>query len=434
MLQALKRGRAPALPRVPRRCAPSRSARLAAPDGPPWWACQPDRSSFPGALTPLSPEWSPRYGVSMVTDLPFVFDAHVDSLQRALDLGEDLGQRAPHGHLDLVRGREGGLGAVVLVSWVDPDMHGYRSRERTQELMGVAHDLAERHPDLIRLVGNGQELDAARTEGPTAGILGIEGGHSIENSLEVLGDFFERGLRVMTLVWNNHLPWVRSCQVCDDDTIPAGLSPFGRNVVSEMNRLGILVDLSHAGERSFFDALECSSMPAIASHSGCYALHDHPRNLTDAQLRALADRGGVMGVVFHPGFLDADARAEEGRVRKGDAYLAVDPEHITANFVAQQGVMAREAAPYSMEGLVDHVVHAAEVAGAEHVGLGSDYDGIERAPAGLEDASCYPALADALANRGFSTSEVDGIMGANMRRVFARATGEGTVAGGSGNP
>ena len=356
-----------------------------------------------------------------------VFDAHVDAIGFAADLGHDLGELCP-GQFDLVRAAEGGLGAWVVVCWPDPALHLSRSFARADEMLDAAHALAARHPQRFRLVGNGDELDSAHKAGVIAGIAGIEGGHALEESLAKLEHFFARGLRVLTLVWNNHLSWIRSCQAGAGAGVPAGLSGFGREVVRRMNELGIVVDLSHAGERSFYDALETSAQPVIASHSGCTALHDHPRNLSDAQLRALAARGGVIGIVFHPGFLDADARAEEARVRKLPEYLELDPAVPLRKFLGQQRVMRTHAAPLPAERLVEHVLHAVEVAGIEHVGLGSDYDGIERTPAGLEDARGYGHLAELLARRGCGDEELLALLGGNMERVFRAVTGPGTAA------
>ena len=204
--------------------------------------------------------------------------------------------------------------------------------------------------------------------------------------------------------------------------MPAGLSDFGRAVVRRLNELGMVIDLSHAGERSFYDALETSAEPVIASHSGCSSLHAHPRNLTDAQLRALAAQGGVVGIVFHPGFLDAGARAEEARVRALPEYAAIASSNPMAKFLEQQRVMRTHAAPLPLERLVEHIEHAVEVAGIEHVGLGSDYDGIERTPAGLEDARGYRRLTEALLARGFDDADVLAILGGNMERVFRAVT------------
>jgi membrane dipeptidase len=221
---------------------------------------------------------------------------------------------------------------------------------------------------------------------------------------------------------------VRSCQAGAGADVPAGLSSFGREVVRHMNELGIVVDLSHAGERSFFDALDESSQPAIASHSACMAIHEHPRNLTDEQLRALAEAGGVVGIVFHPGFLDADARAEEVRVRQTARYREISRDDPAACFLEQQQVMHELAAPMSAQRLVDHVVHAVEVAGIDHVGIGSDYDGIERVPEWMEDATGYGVLAELLLRRGFSITDCEKVLGANMERVFAAVTAGGSAS------
>jgi membrane dipeptidase len=351
-----------------------------------------------------------------------VFDAHVDAIGFALDLGHDLGALSP-GQFDLVRAAEGGLGTWVVVCWPDPAHHLARSFVRANEMIDAAHALAARHPARFRIVRDAAELDAARADGAIAGILGIEGGHALEESLTKLEELHARGLRLLTLVWNNHLSWIRSCQAGAGPEVPEGLSPFGREVVRRMNALGIVVDLSHASERAFYDTLETSTQPVIASHSGCKALHDHPRNLGDEQLRALARQGGVVGIVFHPGFLDAGARAEEARVRQLPEYRELDASDPAARFLAQQRVMRTRAAPLPLERLVEHVLHAVEIAGVAHVGLGSDYDGIERTPAGLEDARGYALLAEHLARRGFGDEELLAILGGNMERVFRVVTG-----------
>jgi membrane dipeptidase len=294
-------------------------------------------------------------------------------------------------------------------------------------MIAAAEALAARHPLRFRLVRNGSELDAARSAGAIAGFLGIEGGHALGESLATLEALFARGLRCLTLVWNNHLSWIRSCQPGAGAGVPAGLAAFGREVVRRMNELGIVVDLSHAGERAFFDALETSIAPVIASHSGCRALHDHPRNLSDDQLRALARQGGVAGIVFHPPFLDAAAKTEAERVHKLPEYAGLAAAAPMAKFLAQQRVMRSLAAPFPLARLVEHVEHAVEVAGIEHVGLGSDFDGIERGPAGLEDASGYACLAEALAKRGFSDEELLALLGGNMERVFRGVTADDAI-------
>ncbi len=377
------------------------------------------------------PPLSPRVR-ALLASSP-VFDAHVDAIGRALDLGDDLA-RSGRGQFDLVRAAEGGLGAWVVVCWVDPAScesvppEPSRSFARARDMLAAAHELGARHPERFRLVGNGPELAAARAAGRIAGVAGIEGGHALEGSLEKLGWFFEHGLRVLTLVWNNHLSWMRSCQPGAGADVPEGLSDFGRELVRELDRLGIVIDLSHAGKRSFLDVLETSERPVIASHSGCRALHDHPRNLDDEKLCALAAREGVVGIVFHPGFLDAEARAEEARVRATPAYTGIAETDPARRFLRQQRVMREHAAPLAAARLVEHVVHAVEVAGIDHVGLGSDYDGIERGPEWLEDASGYAVLAELLARRGFTDADLQKVLGLNMERVFRAVTAPPSAA------
>jgi membrane dipeptidase len=359
-----------------------------------------------------------------------VFDAHVDSLQRQLDLAHDIGARTA-GHLDLVRGREGGLGAMVFVNWVDPkyiapELGG--ANRRTRELLREFQRLLRAHPEELRFAGNGRMLRAARAAGVLAGIPGIEGGHSIEGSLAELDWFFEHGVRVLTLVWNNHLRWARTCQPGAGAEVPQGLSEFGRSVVRRMNELGMLVDLSHSGERTFFDALETTTKPVIASHSGCKALHAHQRNLTDDQLRALKRNGGVMGVVFCVPFLSDEGQAEDARWRESEGFRALAGRNATELFLRQGEYLQEKAEPLPIDVLVEHVEHVVEVAGIEHVGIGSDFDGILRTPQGLEDASCYGNLVEKLFERGFGEDEVLAICGGNMERVFAQATGPGTRA------
>ncbi|MBK7642327.1 MAG: dipeptidase [Planctomycetes bacterium] len=362
-----------------------------------------------------------------------VFDAHVDSLQRQLDLEHDLGVRT-EGHLDLVRGEQGGLGSMVFVNWVDPkyiaaELGG--AKLRTRNLLREFHRLLAAHPERLAFAGNGRQLREARAAGKLAGIPGIEGGHSLEESLDELVWFFERGVRVLTLVWNNHLSWIRSCQSGAGPEAPEGLSEFGRDVVRTMNELGMLIDLSHAGEKSFYDALETSAKPVIASHSGCKVLHGHQRNLTDEQLRALKRNGGVCGIVFCVPFLSAVGQQEDQRLRDSEGFKRLAGRNPTELFLRQGEYLQEKAEPLPIWVVVEHIEHVVEVAGIEHVGIGSDFDGILRTPQGLEDASCYGNLVEALFARGFDESEVLAICGGNMERVFDAVTGPGTRAHGA---
>jgi membrane dipeptidase len=347
------------------------------------------------------------------------FDAHTDALQRALDLGHDL-LTITRGQFDIPRARAGGCGSAVLVCWVDPAFLASGAARRARDLIGAGHDLIERSGGAIQLIRGGDDLSEAQSRGAFAALLGIEGGHAIEERLELLEEFHGLGVRVLTLSWNNHLSWIRTCQPGAGPEIPPGLSEFGRRVVRRMDELGMVIDLSHAGEQSFFDTLETTRNPVIASHSGCRALHDHPRNLSDDQLRALARNGGVLGVVFHPGFLDAEARAEEARVRDLPAYRGISHPNETELFLLQSEFMQAEARPLPLARLLEHLEHALRVAGPEHVGLGSDFDGIQRGPQSAQDARSYVQVAAGLLERGHGEGVVKGVLGGNMERVLRK--------------
>jgi membrane dipeptidase len=354
---------------------------------------------------------------------PFVFDGHVDALLRRVDLGHDLATPTL-GHFDLPRARAGGVGAVVLTAWVDAPFAATpgASKARAEAIIAAGHDLAERAPDAAQLVRSGRELDEARANGRVGIVLGIEGGHALEDDPANLEHFHRLGVRVMTLTWNNHLSWARSCQPGAGPEIPAGLSDVGRGIVRRMGELGMLVDLSHAGERTFFDALEIDAPPPFASHSCCKAIADHPRNVTDAQMRALAERGGLLGITFVTPFLDDRERAAEGAVRDEADYQALGSLGSTEALMLRGDWLQARMPAFRMERVVDHVVHACEVMGPEHVALGSDFDGIERRPVGLEGADCFPNLDAALAQRGVGAEDRAAILGGNLERLFRSVT------------
>ncbi len=354
-----------------------------------------------------------------------IFDAHCDALQRSLDLGHDLAQET-HGHLDLAKGARGGLRAAVLTAWVDgtyADETG-ASKRRTNALLDAADDLLAAAPDRIVRVTDGEGLETARLagpDGPVACVLAIEGGHAIEDDLDQLDHYAARGVRAMTLTWNNHLSWARSCREGAGAGVPEGLSELGRDVVKRMGELGMLVDLSHAGERTFYDALECSAAPPMVSHSGCRALSDHPRNITDDQLRALKEAGGVLGIPFATAFLDAGERDAERAFRKTPAYGEVTGKDATERLLLQGDAIQSGLPPFPIEHVVNHVLHALELMGPDHVAIGSDFDGIDRRPEGLEDASGYQTLIQALSGRGVDDLTLEKIAYRNAQRALTAA-------------
>ena len=347
-----------------------------------------------------------------------VFDLHCDALQRSLDMGHDLGGETP-GHFDLAKAARGGVRAISLTAWIDSpyaDEPGAAKR-RTNALLDAADDLFERHPDRVRRVEGAVDLEALPD-----GVVGCSrhrrrarhrgGPRAAEHT--------RRGVRVMTLR-GTPVSWARSCQEGAPAGTPEGLSAFGREVVTRMGELGMRADLSHAAERTFYDALECEGPAPLVTHSGCKALSNHPRNVTDDQLRALAARGGVLGIPFATAFLDEKERAAEQAFRRTDAYRDAGRGGATEAHMHHGDAIQSGLGPFPIEHVVRHALHALEVAGPAHVAIGSDFDGIDRRPAGLEDASGYPALLSALADAGVDEDTVAAVAYGNAARALADA-------------
>src|ERR1700686_3446483 len=230
----------------------------------------------------------------------FVFDTHADTPQRFLFDHFDLGHRDAEGGVDIPRMREGGVGAIFFALWVPVDITGSKATRRALDLLDAVREQLRQHPDDLALATTSNEVRAARSQGKIAVLMGVEGGHAIDNNLEVLGDFFARGVRYMTLTHNAATDWADSSNQSPRHN---GLTEFGRDVVREMNRLGMLVDISHVSDQTFYDVLEVSRAPVIASHSCCRAICNAPRNMSDDMIKALAARGGVIHITFHSAFL-----------------------------------------------------------------------------------------------------------------------------------
>lgn len=358
-----------------------------------------------------------------------VVDTHADTpTEFFLDPDYDFGQRHQNGHVDLPRLREGGVDVQFLIAWTPAEKAEIpgASFAHAMELVEAIHRVAARTPGL-RLVTENAGIEAARAAGEVAALIGIEGGHALENSLDKLRRLHERGARYLTLTWNNSNDWAdASCS----PPRHGGLTPFGRQVIRELNRLRMLVDVSHVADTTFRDVLEVSSAPVIASHSCARALAGHPRNLTDEQLRALAEAGGVVGVNFFPTFLDArygaafgrieaDAAAMENRLREryGDA------DRARREARAWRSAEWAKLPPVPLSTLIDHIDHIARVAGIDHVGLGSDFDGISTVPEGLPDVSALPRITELLLRRGYADDDIRKILGGNFLRVLRAVIG-----------
>lgn len=359
-----------------------------------------------------------------------VVDGHADTISRALDEGEDLGAETGKGHLDLPRMFRGGLDAQFMSCWVEPKyVQRKESAKRAFRMIDAVKQWAAKYPDKLAIARTAADVRRAAAQKKVCGILCIEGGHAIEDDLGLLRSFFELGVRYMTLTWNNSLSWAEAAR---DPGKVKGLTDFGRDVVREMNRLGMLVDLSHVSENTFYDAVAVSNTPVIASHSCARALCDHVRNLKDDQLRALAKNGGVVGVNFYSGFLsqgfydrkkgaDAadDVERAKAREKHKDDPAAMDRalKEISRSYDRSEAEMKRP----PLDLLIEHIEHVITVAGIDHVGLGSDFDGVTALPEGVDDCSQLPNLTRRLLERGHSAGDVRKILGENFLRVMEQS-------------
>ncbi len=359
-----------------------------------------------------------------------VVDGHSDTTPRFEDPEWDFAARHgdEDGDMDLPRIREGGLDVQFWSVYTGPlDAKGDGLRLALERIDAV-HEMAARYPDDIVVAKNVQQIREGVADGKLVSLMGIEGGHIIEESLPALRNFHRLGVRYMTLTHSFHTTWADSSGTT---TIPEpehfGLTAFGREVVREMNRLGMLVDVSHVSDETFFDAVSTSAAPVIASHSSCRAVADHPRNMSDAMLQALAENGGVAMINFYPAYIDeATAQATSAWfAQHGPSLMALREAagddarkrgELFHAFVAEHPVPTT-----SLDVLLDHFDHAIAVAGPDHVGLGADWDGVVSMPEGMEDVTRLPALTSGLLARGHSPETVRKILGENVLRALERA-------------
>jgi membrane dipeptidase len=381
---------------------------------------------------------NPAHHAAALHRSSIVIDTHADTPQRFLDEGWDftapLDSGRYSGHINLASARAGNLSAEFFAIWVDPGQFAPQQYlERTLALIDAVHRQVAAHPAELALCRNPHELLAARAAGRFAVLLGLEGGHSIVNSLAVLRCLYRLGVRYMTLTWSNSNDWAESSgdlrAPCS--ALAAGLSSFGREVVHEMNRLGMIVDVSHVSDRTLEDVLETSRAPVLATHSCARALCNSPRNLTDVQLRAIADRGGAVMVNFYAAFVDESLRqawiAAKPQRDAGHAALAAKygggasvPFYLS-NRIDQQS--AAQLPRPAFESLMAHFQRIIEVAGIDHVGIGTDFDGISAMPAGIDSAADLPRITEWLVDNGYSDEEIRKVLGGNILRVFGEVEG-----------
>jgi membrane dipeptidase len=366
-----------------------------------------------------------------------VIDTHNDLPSKMIDDGYDAAVRhSPgfeknQGDSDLPRFLESGITGQFLSAWVDapyalrtPD----QSWERVQIYLDTIHAFVRRHPDRLVFATTARQVRDAKAQGKVAMLIGVEGGHAIEGSIENLRELYRRGVRYMTLTWNNGTPWAGSAAGLNG-TRTGGLTAHGRDIVREMNRLGMFVDISHVSDSTFFDAVAVSSDPMIASHSSARALNSHRRNMSDDQLRAVARNGGVVNVNFYSVFIDprflaqsdSIARAVDLETRAALAQPGADSASIRAAAERKNDAAVRALPRPPLSILIDHIVHIARVAGIDHVGIGSDFDGVGGLlPAAMDDVTRLPLIAQALLDRGYSEQDVRKVLGGNMLRVMDR--------------
>ena len=357
-----------------------------------------------------------------------VLDTHNDILMKAVDDGvkfdEDLSGKT---HSDLARWKKGGLDVQVFSVYCDgaaKDPYDYANRE-----IDSLDAVVKRNPSKITKVFNAAELLNAVKEGKLAAMIGVEGGHMIENDLNKLDSLYQRGARYLTLTHNTSPDWVTSCvDETEHPESPKGLTNFGKQVIKRMNQLGMLVDISHAGEQSFWDAINTSSKPIFASHSSVYSLCPHPRNLKDDQIRAIAKNGGVIQINFNPGFIDAEFEEKEQAFLKkhkseyDDLMNRLQDEWLVKNQLYKTFAEDVEAIRPPLFKVIDHIDYIVNLVGIDYVGLGSDFDGINLTPKELNDVSDYPVITKALVERGYSEADIDKILGQNFIRVLKANT------------
>ncbi len=356
-----------------------------------------------------------------------VIDTHDDTTQRLLDPHFDITVPHTDGNIDVPRMRDGGLTAIFFSIWINGKILGPTAVKQALDQIDAVRETVRKHPNDFILATTAEDIREAKKQHKIAALMGVEGGHMMGNDLAVLRTFAALGVRYMTLTHMENNEWADSSTATPEHN---GLTPFGKDVVREMNRLGMLVDISHVSDKTFYDALEVSKAPLIASHSSCRALCNAARNMTDDMIRDLAKHGGVIQINYHVGFLSQQFRDfeaahpevekeinEEVKKRCGtdEACSGVAGDQVVRDFM-KEGKLPK----VDWTAIIEHIDHAVKVGGIDHVGLGSDFDGAVM-PLGMEDVTHLPQITDALLKKGYSESDVRKILGENTLRVLSEA-------------
>lgn len=364
--------------------------------------------------------------VKAITNSAILIDTHNDIPSFTID-GTDIGN-APKNHTDIPRLRQGGVGAVFFSVFVDAKyVNGNHAANRALQMIDTVYqDILNRYPNDFVLALTANDIERAHREHKIAALMGIEGGHAIEDSLRLLRDYYRLGVRYMTLTHFNTNNWADSSGDIDDPKVQHhnGLTPFGKDVVREMNRLGMMVDISHVADKTFYDALETSQAPIIASHSSCRAVTNVPRNMTDDMIVALAKKGGVIQINIYCSFISQKSADAEKNLHLRERHQQLqqqyqnDPEKLKAELQALQDEEKKAQVRATLSDVVAHIDHVRQIAGIDAIGIGTDFDGITCTPEGLDDVSKFPNLTRALLAKGYSSADIKKIYGRNTLRVM----------------
>jgi membrane dipeptidase len=354
-----------------------------------------------------------------------VIDTHDDTTQRLLDPHFDISVPSTDGNIDIPRMRDGGLSAIFFSIWIDGKILGPDAVKLALDQIDAVREAVRKHPDSLLLAASADDIREAKKQHKIAALMGVEGGHMMGDDLSVLRTFAALGVRYMTLTHMVNNEWADSSTAQPEHN---GLTDFGKDVVREMNRLGMIVDISHVSDKTFYDALAVSKAPMIASHSSCRALCNTPRNMTDDMIRDLAKHGGVIQINYHVGFLSQQFRDFEAAHPEAEKEINDEVKKRCGNNEGCTDVAAQQVVRELMEAgklpkvdwsfIIDHIDHAVKIAGVDHVGLGSDFDGAVM-PIGMQDVTHIPQITDALLKKGYSESDIRKILGENTLRVLS---------------
>src|SRR5499425_2746165 len=353
-----------------------------------------------------------------------VLDTHDDTTQRFFSKDFDLGKRNPEGHVDIPRMREGGMNAIFFSIWIDGRIMGPPAVQKALDQIDAVHENVRKNSKDMVFCRTAEEVRRAHAQGKIAALIGVEGGHMIGNDIHVLRMFGDLGVRYMTLSHFYNDEWADSST---DKPAHNGLTDYGKDIVREMNRQGIMVDISHVSDKTFYDALDVSKAPLIASHSSCRAICNHPRDMSDDMIKALAAKGGVIQINYEKSFIDQAYKDASDKLSGGVVALVDQLKKLCGDDqeclgrkmqeMEKQAVAEGKLPRVSWERIIDHIDHVVKLVGADHVGLGSDFDGASM-PEGMDDCTKAPKITEALMRKGYSESDIRKILGGNLLRVM----------------